>query len=530
MPLAASETIYNMVNIGGRSKGCSTCRKRRVKCGRLCGFASAGLCSSHTDSFKDETYPICLRCQRCGFECNGPRDITFVEGKIIKSRRSSNLPTGHGEQDTDFLVYQIPRFNLLGSNESEIYICHALKHLRRGGIIEVTTRNIKYTDIIPARATAHSGRISHHAILSFAIIFFGTLHRQAHIAQQGYVLYGVVLKRLNQALSDPTCNTDDDLIQSVVTLSIMELVAPTGPGNHLKHMAGLERLLNLRDHGTSISVESAALYRSLRQMILFAALRSRKASILAQPEWKKRLRTHCEPGEGLQRQDLFDVLADCSVLIAKRDHLLWSWELCPVKRVDRLDKIRQYALALLAQLSAWRKQWESNEENIYLETPIALAGLETTQAPCGDDAMPFGTGFEFRNKSSVIVLMLYNVALIYVLQILAFLDFDNLDNPPDQGFIAENFLNDPSHVDDMWNHTKNPHLLAQRIAVMEICRSIPYYIEMVSRLEPSAIAHWAITTIWLKLRGTKSILGNWVLDFLVQKSPVTAKTLTVLAS
>jgi hypothetical protein len=102
-------------------------------------------------------------------------------------------------------------------------------------------------------------------------------------------------------LSDPAYNTNDELIYSVVTLGILELFVSTGAGNYLKHMAGLERLLALRDHSSSISCESSEMYRSLRQMILFAALRSRKASILARPEWKKKLRAYVDSTDELQR-------------------------------------------------------------------------------------------------------------------------------------------------------------------------------------------------------------------------------------
>ncbi|KAK7430697.1 hypothetical protein QQZ08_002741 [Neonectria magnoliae] len=40
-----------MVGVPGRSKGCNTCRKRRVKC--------------------DETKPTCVRCTKAGYECLG---------------------------------------------------------------------------------------------------------------------------------------------------------------------------------------------------------------------------------------------------------------------------------------------------------------------------------------------------------------------------------------------------------------------------------------------------------------------------
>ncbi len=254
---------------------------------------------SQTNDHQDEGHPTCLRSRNSGLECDGPRDITFVVGKVVKSRRSTKF--GAKDFDIDLSYYRITCGALVSSIEFDVYICYALKHLRSGGSIEVMTRNIKLTDITSARAIIHHGHISHQAILSFAAIFFGTQHRQAHITRLGYAIHGMVLQRLNQALSDPAYNTNDELIYSVVTLGILELFVSTGAGNYLKHMAGLERLLALRDHSSSISCESSEMYRSLRQMILFAALRSRKASILARPEWKKKLRAYVDSTDELQR-------------------------------------------------------------------------------------------------------------------------------------------------------------------------------------------------------------------------------------
>lgn len=59
----------NMVNIAGRSRGCSTSRRRRVKC--------------------DKKRPICNRCERLGFECSGPKGVAFIDHrKSLKSLRS----------------------------------------------------------------------------------------------------------------------------------------------------------------------------------------------------------------------------------------------------------------------------------------------------------------------------------------------------------------------------------------------------------------------------------------------------------
>ncbi|KAH9221656.1 hypothetical protein DL95DRAFT_455469 [Leptodontidium sp. 2 PMI_412] len=518
-----------MVNVGGRSKGY-------------------------------EEQPTCLRCRKSGLECDGPKKaITFIVGKVVQSRRSTKV-VGSKDSDADVSSchshIHIPRAALLSSSEFEVYICFALKHLRRGGTIELTTRTIKNTDIVPARApaTIHHGHISHQAILSFAAIFFGTQHRQAEITRMGFALYGMVLQRLNEALSDPVYNTNDDLIYAVVTLGILELFVSTGAGNHLKHMAGLERLFALRDHSVLISYESAEMYRSLRLMIIFAALRSRRASILARPEWKRQLRAHIDSSDELEKQELFDVLADCTVVISARDRILGDSHVSPELIVDGLEKLKQDALSLLAQLSSWRKRWDSDEKHHPTETPLSDAQLNQKQTDYEEALLPFATTLEYPSEAIAITTMLYNISLIYVLQILALLtsppaEYTPYESPPAtpplQPPLASdgNILRDPPNFPNIWssphpplsttNNQKqqqqpNPYIAAQRTPIIDICRSISYHLSSPQRAT-SSVLHWGTATAWIKVGGEDSVVGRWVWKVLVERKSVLVKTLGILA-
>ncbi|CZR70000.1 uncharacterized protein PAC_19901 [Phialocephala subalpina] len=521
-----------MVNVGGRSKGCTTCRKRRVKC--------------------DEEQPICLRCRKSGLECDGPRrTTTFIVGKVIKSRRSTKAIARDSDTELSSCPSHILRVSFLSSNEFEVYICYALKHLRRGGTIELTTRTIKPTDIVPARtvATIHRGHISHQAILSFAAIFFGTQHRQPEITRTGFAAYGLVLQRLNEALSDPAYNTKDDLIYAVVTLGILELFC-TGSGNHLKHMAGLERLFALRDHSLPISYESAEMYRSLRQMIIFAALRSRKPSILARLEWKKQLREHIDSPDELQKQELFDVLADCTVVVSARDRILGESNITPEISTHELDKLKQDTLSLLAQLSSWKKRWDSDEKHKIAETPLPHNQLNTIPTDPGEVSLPFTTNLEYTTESVAIAMLLYNISLIHVLQILALLTSPPPEHlpsesqstsppttPPLQSPLTsdDRFLHDPPHFPNVWSHPPpsnkpppHPYLSAQENPILDICRSISYHLSD-PQSAASSVFHWATATVWIKVRGEESVVGRWVWSLLVERKSILVKTLGSLA-
>ena len=69
--LSRNHPIAVMVGRPGRSKGCVTCRHRRVKC--------------------DETKPFCKRCKLATYTCAGYKETSFIdEGSRFKSSTPLN--------------------------------------------------------------------------------------------------------------------------------------------------------------------------------------------------------------------------------------------------------------------------------------------------------------------------------------------------------------------------------------------------------------------------------------------------------
>jgi hypothetical protein len=461
-----------------------------------------------TDILEDESRPICTRCQRCGFDCDGPKDMTFIEGTIVKSRRT--LP-------------KTPPSTSLRANEFERYVCYSLQYLTRGALIEVSSRDMGSIGVSETEMTVSSGRLSHQAVISFATIFFGTQHKQVSITKRGYTMYGVALNQINQAISDRTYCTLEELLLSVVTLAILEAIVPTGPGNNLKHMRAVEGLLWFQDNNSPTSANLSKLYLAVQHMVIFSALHLREPSILARPDWKRLLRSIC-PENQLHQQDLFNILADCSVLIAKRDKLLAHWQLHTETPSDQRSALRQEALDLLTQICLWRERWDCDERNSYFETAL--------QTPSRNDSLPFTTVLIFPDESVAIMFMFYNITLIYVIQILQSFDFEDLRHHPNNNVTSQHILQDRLPFDEVCDSTDNQYFSAQVQAILEISRSIPYYLDQVSLAgyESSPIPHWALATVWVKIRGIKSAIGRWLMELLLEKNPVLARIVPALAS
>jgi hypothetical protein len=337
------------------------------------------------------------------------------------------------------------------------------------------------------------------------MILFGTQYDESQLSDQGYAMHGVALKQLNEALSDSKTCTTDDVLLSVVTLSLLECFVPSGPKNYLTHMIGLERLLDIRGPGSFDSPVSSKLLRDVRYMIIFASLRTGSSSILARTEWKTALRQTCTD-EQIQEQDLLDILADCTVLISERDNMLVNWDLDPERGANERDKIWRRALSLLSHLHAWRKRWGSDGSNSYFETSAPPTPFAQMQ--------PYFTVFEFSNDSAATMLMFYNTVLINVLQLLSSLPLQRLD----ENFVLKT-AQDGGYPDGFWEHTPDKFIAAECTAALEICRCIPHYFFQNPSLTTGCppVLHLAITTVWMTLRDLESEEKSWMTDILETK-------------
>lgn len=374
----------------------------------------------------------------------------------------------------------------------EIYICYLRKHLLRGGPVDSVLDETQLTELVTVGTTVAHGLISHQCILSFALILFGSRHRQDHITRQGYGIYGVALKRLNHALSDAKCFSRDEIIISVVTLALVESFVPTGPRNYLKHMCGLERLLELRDPSLYDSSKSSKLHKGVGYMVLFASLITGRPSVLASEKWKSALRVNCSDEE-MKTQDVFDVLADCTAITSERDNTSANPQLDRKSVTPQRDMIEQKSLALLARLCVWKRSWQTEPKTSRYEI---------------SEPTPFLSIFKFANESTATMFMFYNTALIYVLRVLTSLLPDDLALYPMQNFTGRSL----PQVD---------YIARERLAALDICRCLPHYLDQKPpNLGSPPAVHFAITTAWMTLHGKESAEGRWMMDLLNLKGQV----------
>jgi len=444
-----------------------------------------------TNPYQDENRPTCRRCERCGFECSGAKEIAFIDqGENFRSRSRKSSPI--------LKIRSVPEDSLPASPgmkgffEIQICICYTRKYLLRGGPVDLASQDLQLSDSYTAINMEDNTYLLHRAILTLAVIFFGAQHRSSSIQNRGYIMHGKILKQLNATLSDPHCYLRDDVLLSVVTLALLECFVPTGRKYYLKHMSGLEKLLELRGPGMHRERKSLGILKGVRRMVIFAALSKRKESILAREEWKRIQGTDCT-GDEMEEQCLMNALADCTVVIAEYDKVVGNSKSDIEDSACQRDEVTRRALNLLEQLHLWKKRWDTEERNSHLEIPAELQQTEETRESVT-------TTLNFANSSASIMFMLYNTALIYVFRILASLD---------------------GHPGAKWE---------ERSAALEICRCIPYHLSQKSRLDSGSmtVASLAVRTAWKTLGGSGSPGGRWMIDLLqAESSEVFARGLWV---
>ncbi|KIW04433.1 uncharacterized protein PV09_04703 [Verruconis gallopava] len=486
-----------MVNVAGRSKGCSTCRRRKVKC--------------------DQTRPLCARCARSNLYCDGARDIVFINAGAVKARSSAKgalevvRDARSVRSTTPPIVQQVQPTS---DARLERYICFGRKFFRSGASIDLALQGCTLDDFL----AEGSGRVFLQALLGFSMLTFGSEHGQQSLVTEGHAVHVNALGELNRALSDPTRRCDDDVLLAVAVLAIQSSVVPMGesPRAYLQHMLGLERLLGLRDPTIHNSASAVNLYSSVRHFVLFAALRVGKASLLARPEWKSVLRLGCSASEE-HEHDLWDILADCTVLVARSNLVIAKSGIEPRASITQRKEVEQTSLNLLQQLQVWKDRWMKDSKNHYRASVSAETKIESSSGVDEEDWSSFATPLDFADRSAAPMLMLYNTALIHVLQVLSALPVAEFGVFSDLVFEGNSL---PSGLGAK-RMTSKERGLAIRAAALEICNCVPAYFQAqsLSGANITPIFHWATSTAWIALRGDESSEGGWMRSLLKNAEP-----------
>lgn len=209
-----------MVAVPGRSKGCHTCRKRRIKCGRSISLGRLRI--TVVEVRLGERKPSCQRCSKAGYTCAGyERPLEFRHASTARFL-SSTKPDGTSEKGipgpaSSTAVAARPR---LFSPPPELSLVAFQEDMYTAFLVANFVWRSYDTPWIEMATKGNLGQLSLHASQALSQTNFGSAHHQEEIKLDGMTQYSKVLKALAPQLSDPRRPGVEELIVPVMMLLI----------------------------------------------------------------------------------------------------------------------------------------------------------------------------------------------------------------------------------------------------------------------------------------------------------------------
>lgn len=280
--------------------------------------------------------------------------------------------------------------------EQDICLAYTRKHLLRGGPVELACNMVDSYDGATKFEADPGLALLRKSILSLSVTFFGSQHHQEHITNKGYQQYSEVLRQLNYHLTLPERQLTDETLLTALSCMLLEIFLPTGPTNFLKHLRGIDAIMQLRGPPRDSAGTTATIFRGLRILSIIGALAESRPSMFSKKKWKRALPVQITEAGMLQHQ-VFDVLADCTQLIGQRNALLAAGAAS-----EEYELLLAEVYAILGNLEAIKLRWE-----VFNRSRLANAKSLSKMA------MELGIADQF----SATGYMLYNTVYIYILQI-----------------------------------------------------------------------------------------------------------------
>ncbi|KAL1895886.1 hypothetical protein Sste5346_004983 [Sporothrix stenoceras] len=277
-----------MVNRGGRSKGCGTCRRRRVKC--------------------DEGRPHCQRCEKAGITCSGyAQHAQFVDETArfkrdeLRSQSSSQSQSQSQSQSRDASPRRdevqmqmevqaaslAPAMSLRPDEDTVIHthlVARLLPRVSGPASPDILVSMVNYESAVSSLSTTVP--LHKDALRALAAVYFGKVHHDTRIYDTGVRAYVRSLRRLRTALTDPVAVFDVETLASVLCLCLYENVALTEITGWLVHYDGIAHLIERRGPARHQSGFGHELFWHCRFAIVISALVRRRHCFLTRPEWR----------------------------------------------------------------------------------------------------------------------------------------------------------------------------------------------------------------------------------------------------
>ncbi|KAI0181208.1 hypothetical protein GGR52DRAFT_23480 [Hypoxylon sp. FL1284] len=387
-----------MVGVAGRSKGCNTCRRRRVKC--------------------DEAKPQCQRCTKAGFECLGYERATqwryiSVAPRSISPMYAPDFVNSLQPGPTSMGFAPSPELSLVGFKR-EVYTAHMFGNF--------VWKSYGYLWLDQA-AEGKLGDLSLDAVSALAQLNFGLSNRMQDIQLRGAALYGKCLRVLADELGKDgtTVHGSQRLVVPILVLMMVSAIQTDRTAARI-HLRAIGKVLKLCGPEAFQQQPLLNAFEAARATLLIPSLFSKRRTFLEEPHWQEvpwALDPLAKPAQSL----LLDILVTVPGLLEEDAHIdvtiqpnndLQSPSLSLDEHLTRRTKLCGHIAAQLQKLYQWRWDWQ------YEYGQCVTASESDWQSNSSDSRGACGETAQLQFSRSVFAndIMLYNAALMWLMALL----------------------------------------------------------------------------------------------------------------
>ncbi|KAM5386109.1 hypothetical protein AU210_014088 [Fusarium oxysporum f. sp. radicis-cucumerinum] len=339
-----------------RSKGCLTCRKRRVKC--------------------DEQRPTCERCSKGFHPCKYDDNLVFVNhlhdaAKTVRPEDPESRSLNALIQREDFK--QIPVTIDLRGFKTEVVISFFVNNL----FVLVKSPledGSSILNLFSGEANSTAGMSG----LCVAEAFFSSIHGIPEMKFHASALYGQAVQRLKADLgtrTEASRSLPHATIWSALFLGVYEMISSDSMSNWLQHCHGVAVLTEMAGpYGFQMDAAKPILQIN-RPFISIGAMANRKRTFLEQDEWKH-IPWALQPMSKTIGDFLQDILCDIPGMMEDVDNL-FDANSCQVSAnfisqklqasFERLNSLR-ISWNFMHPHSCWRQKMMCESSELYHDT------------------------------------------------------------------------------------------------------------------------------------------------------------------
>ena len=313
-----------MVGVPGRSKGCATCRKRKIGCGlerpecaqcikskRICGgYQRNRIFINHTGTTgEDREASFALNVVKTPVVAVPITVLGDGGGQMSLPKRKSSLRPNtalHGSIFQGICPLALFRQQLIGA-----FLSYHMLEQQRGVTVKETWFTLLSRLPLPTMALQRS-------MLAMCAARVGRIHNDEVLIQEGLRLYTEGLRELQKALYDPNLMYSNQTLGACMALATYELMECPGGTKYAyaSHRDGCAELIRLRGPNAHVSGLGHQMFVSFRLQTIMSGLEYHQPTYLSEEAW---LKVPWKHNPKSRFDELLDILSEAPAIFRRAD-------------------------------------------------------------------------------------------------------------------------------------------------------------------------------------------------------------------